>query len=119
MALLRKMRARQAEDKLRAGTAWNDSGYVVVNEAGDPLRPELYSDRFRALCRSAGLPVIHLHSVRHTLAFALHRLGVTPGDAAALLGHTVQVHLATYLPESGASGIKAAAAALGGRRAAA
>ncbi|MBO2989934.1 site-specific integrase [Leucobacter tardus] len=119
VALLKRMRAQQAGDKLRAGSAWIDSGYVVVNEAGDPLRPELYSDRFRSLCRKAKVPVIHLHSVRHTLAFTLHRLGVTPGDAAALLGHTVQVHLSTYLPESGASGIRAAAAALGGRRAAA
>lgn len=32
------------------------------------------------------VPVIHLHSVRQTLAFTLHRLGVTPGDAAALFG---------------------------------
>jgi len=113
IALLRRMRAQQAAERLAAGRAWHDSGYVVVNELGEPLRPELYSDRFRALCRDAGVPVINLHSVRHTLAFMLHRLGVTPGDAAALLGHTVQVHLATYLPESGASGIAAAAAALG------
>lgn len=119
VTLLKSMKAKQAEDRLAAGGAWRDSGYLVVNEIGEPLRPELYSDRFRALCRAAGAPAIHLHSVRHTLAFALHRLGVTPGDAAALLGHTVQVHLSTYLPESGASGIAAAAAALGGRRAAA
>lgn len=119
VTLLRMMKAQQAKDKLAAGTSYVDSGYVVVNEAGEPLRPELYSDRFRALCRKSGVPVIHLHSVRHTLAFILHRLGVTPGDAAALLGHTVQVHLSTYLPESGASGIAAAAAALGGRRVAA
>lgn len=119
VALLRSMKARQAEEKLAAGAAYRDSGYVVVNELGEPLRPELYSDRFRALCKSATVPVIHLHSVRHTLAFMLHRLGVTPGDAAALLGHTVQVHLSTYLPESGASGIAAAAAALGDRRASA
>lgn len=117
--LLRAMQARQAEDKLTAGTAYVDSGYLVVNEAGEPLRPELYSDRFRSLCRKAKVPVIHLHSVRHTLAFMLHRLGITPGDAAALLGHTVQVHLSTYLPESGASGIAAAAAALGSRAVAA
>lgn len=119
VAPLKKMKTRQAEEKLRTGAAYVDSGYVVIDELGRPLRPELYSDRFRSLCRAADVPVIHLHSVRHTLAFALHRLGVTPGDASALLGHTVQVHLSTYLPESGASGIAAAATALGGRRTAA
>ncbi len=42
----------------------------------------------------------------------VHREGVTPADAAALLGHTVEV-LATYLPHSGTSGILSAAQALG------
>ncbi len=72
-----------------------------------------YSDRFRSLCRAAGVPVIRLHSVRHSLAFWLHSLGVTPADASALLGHTAEVHLSTYLPDSGQTGIAAAAAALG------
>lgn len=59
------------------------------------------------------MPAIRLHSVRHSVAFWLHQLGVAPADAAALLGHTVEVHLSTYLPDSGSSGIMAAAAALG------
>jgi integrase len=88
-------------------------GLVVVDELGQPIRPEWYSDRFRALIRQAGLPPITLHAVRHSLAFWLHREGVTPADAAALLGHTVAVHLSTYLPHSGASGIASAARALG------
>lgn len=53
-----------------------------------------------------------MQSVRHSLAFWLHQIGVAPADAAALLGHTVEVHLSTYLPDSGSSGIAAAAAAL-------
>lgn len=90
-----------------------DSGLVVVDALGQPVRPEWYSDRFRALCRVSGVPPITLHSVRHSLAFWLHREGVPPADAAALLGHTVEVHLSTYLPHSGASGIASAAQALG------
>jgi len=88
---------------------------------GQPVRPEAYSDAFRRLCRAADVPVIRLHSVRHSLAFWLHSLGVPPADAAALLGHTVDVHLSVYLPESGSSGIARAASALGmsGQRAAA
>lgn len=110
---LRAMRRRQAEDRLRAGGAYHDSGYVVVDALGRPLRPEVYSDRFRRLCAAAGVPVINLHSVRHSLAFMLHQAGVAPGDCAALLGHTVEVFLSTYLPHSGAAGIQAAARALG------
>lgn len=113
VALLKPIIARQAADKLKVGPAWEASGYVVTDALGHPVRPEAYSDRFRVLCTAAGVPSITLHSVRHSLAFWLHQLGVAPADAAALLGHTVEVHLSTYLPHSGAAGISAAAAALG------
>ena len=105
----------QAADKLAAGSAWESTGYVVVDALGRPVRAEWFSDRFRSLSREAGLPPITLNAVRHSLAFWLHSadVGVTPADAAALLGHTVEVHLSTYLPHSGASGISQAAQALG------
>jgi integrase len=113
VALLRSLKARQAADRLAAGQAYQDSGLVVVDALGVPVRPEWYSDTFRRLCAGADVPVIRLHSVRHSLAFWLHSLGVTPADGAALLGHTVEVHLSTYLPDSGSAGIAVAAAALG------
>ncbi|MBP1325306.1 integrase [Leucobacter exalbidus] len=100
VALLRKMKARQAAEKLAAVSAYEDSGYVVVNEAGKPLRPELYSDRFRSLCRKAGVPVIHLHKIRHSLAALLHERGWSVRRAARLLGHTKQVHITNYLPDA-------------------
>lgn len=112
MNLLRTMRAQQMRDRMAAGGAWEDSGLVVVDALGAPLRPERYSDLFREVCRTAGVPSIRLHSVRHSLAFWLHHVGVAPADAAAFLGHTVEVHLGTYLPDSGAAGITAAAQAL-------
>lgn len=65
------------------------------------------------IAKDAGLPPIRLHSLRHSLAFWMHKIGVTPTDAAALLGHTVRVYLATYLPSSGSAGITVAAEALG------
>ncbi|MDO7881775.1 tyrosine-type recombinase/integrase [Salinibacterium soli] len=113
VALLKRMKAQQAADRLAAGAAWRDCGLVVVDELGDPLAPQVYSDRFRRLCALAGVPVIKLHNVRHSIAFWLHQLEVAPADAAALLGHSVEVHLTTYLPHSGSAGIRAAARALG------
>ncbi|MGP4975967.1 site-specific integrase [Brachybacterium tyrofermentans] len=112
MALLRTMRAQQMRERMVAGGAWHDSGLVVVDELGVPMRPERYSDVFRTLCVSAKVPTIRLHSVRHSLAFWLHHVGVAPANAAAFLGHTVEVHLGTYLPDSGDAGIEAAAQAL-------
>lgn len=90
---------------------------MLTDALGRGVRPEAYSDRFGELCREAGVPVVHLHSVRHTLALTMHRQGVAPADAASLLGHTVAVHLASYVPRT-ERGAQSAATALGGALAA-
>jgi hypothetical protein len=46
------------------------------------------------------------------LATIMHRAGLAPADAAALLGHTVAVHLSAYV-ESDEKGARAAARGLG------
>jgi integrase len=73
VALLRTLKARQAADRLSLGAGYLETGLVLVDELGKPVRPELYSDRFRRLSRQAGLRTIHLHLVRHTLAVAMDR----------------------------------------------
>lgn len=90
-AALRTLRVRQAAERLALGPAYPNTDYVVVDEAGHLPRPEWYSDRFRALCRSAGVPVIRLHATRHTLADALLNAGMPAVDVAAWLGHTTEV----------------------------
>lgn len=77
-ALMRTLRARQASDRLVAGSAHAGTALVVVDALGVPVWPEAYSDRFGVLCRSVGVPVVHLHSVRHTLGLILHRAGEAP-----------------------------------------
>ena len=59
-----------------------ETGLVLVDPLGKPVRPELYSDSFRRLTLAARLGVIHLYLVRFTLAVAMDRAGVTPVDAA-------------------------------------
>jgi integrase len=72
VAALRSLKARQAQERLRAGrgyrTACADCGgeHLVVNEAGEPYLPEWYSDTFNNRFKAAGLPVYRLHDARHT-----------------------------------------------------
>lgn len=110
VALLRSLKARQAADRLAAGAAYDDSGYVLVDALGAPVRPEAYSDRFTELCKVAEVPRIRLHDVRHTLALTMHRAGQAPADAAALLGHTLAMHLEVYVPRTERGAITAASA---------
>jgi integrase len=112
VALLRSLKARQAAGRLVLGAGYQETGLVVVDALGAPIRPEGYSDRFTLLCRRAGVPVVHLHSVRHTLATIMHKAGLAPADAAALLGHTVAIHLASYVTPT-QKGARTAARGLG------
>jgi hypothetical protein len=85
-----------AEDRLRAGAAYEASGLVVEDALGRGVSPDAYSAAFRRLTAEAGLRPIRLHGLRHSLATVLHRRGVPPADVARLLGHTLAVHLSTY-----------------------
>jgi hypothetical protein len=73
---------------------------VLVDALGVPVRPEAYLDHFSVLCRTVEALEERHYSVRHTLALMMHRTGIPPGDASALLGHTVEVHYATYVPRT-------------------
>lgn len=115
VAALRALKARQSSDRMRAGTSYDGgSGLVALDSLGTPMVPRTYSDRFRSLCREYGLPLIRLHSLRHSLAFMLIDNGVSPNDAASFLGHTVEVFISTYLPSSGSAGVAASVTALSG-----
>ena len=79
--------------------AAEDKGGLIVRDSfGREASPATFVARFRAVCAAAGVPVIRPHAIRHTLAMILHRAGMPPRDAAKMLGHSVQTHLAFYLP---------------------
>lgn len=98
VAALRQHRVRQAEERLRAGPAWDDLDLVFANEVGRPLsRANLVGRSFLPLLRRAGLPRIRFHDLRHTAATLLLSRGVHPRISADMLGHaTVAVTLDTY-----------------------
>lgn len=96
LALMKALRTRQRGERLAAGRAYTDSGLVVVDELGAPMRPELYSDRFARLARVADVPVIRLHDARHTAATLMLELGTPVHVVAAWLGHDPAVTHRTY-----------------------
>ncbi len=100
-ALFRALKASQAADRLAAGPGYlNTDDLVVVDQKGTGIHPDAYTARFHAICRTAGVSKIGIHSTRHSPALTLHRGGVAPADAAALLGHTITTHLTYYVPKT-------------------
>jgi integrase len=112
VALLRQWRRRLLEDRMAAGAAYTDTGFVFVDEIGRPYRPDGLSHRFVAVTARSGLTPIRLHDLRHTSATLLLLSGVPVHVVAGRLGHDPAVCLRTYahfLPSSDAE----AAAVLG------
>lgn len=95
-AALRALRARQAAERLAAGPAYVGEGYVVCDDKGRAMRPEAYSDSFRALAARAGVPVIRLHDLRHTSVSLKRSAGWPDHLVAAWHGHDESVMRRTY-----------------------
>jgi integrase len=64
--VLRAHRTAQARERLAAGAAWTDSGYVFTTSRGAPLQPDLLTRAWRAAVEQSRQPVIRLHDGRHT-----------------------------------------------------
>lgn len=96
-ALLRAQRARQAQEKLAAGPAYQDGAYLLSDELGRPYHPDTVGDWFDHACRKVGLPRIRLHDTRHTAASLMLASGTPVKVVSDLLGHaSPTITLATY-----------------------
>ena len=69
---------------------------VVVDAAGEPIRPDRYSDLFEMHAKAADLPPLRLHDLRHTALSLLLAEGVPVQVVAKIAGHDPSVTLRTY-----------------------
>lgn len=96
---LRNHRVRQAEERLKAGPAWDATwDLVFANEVGRPMSPQNLTRRhFHPVLQGAELPKIRLHDLRHTCATLQLREGVPVNVVSEGLGHEdVALTLNTY-----------------------
>jgi len=100
---LRTHRATQLEERLRAGSEWQDHGLVFAQPNGRPVDPRGDYKAWLALLSKAGVRRARLHDARHTAATLLLSQGVPARVAMDILGHSaISLTLGTYshvLPE--------------------
>lgn len=87
---LRAHRARQAEERLRAGALWSEliPGLVFTTETGGPLHGSTVLHQFQRLLTGAGLLRMTVHGLRHGAATLLLAQGVDLKTVSAILGHS-------------------------------
>ena len=88
VAVLRSHRRAQLEERLAWGEAWTDSGYVFVQENGQPLRPDAVTRAFDTHVAASGLPRLRLHDLRHSHATLGLAAGVPAKVMSERLGHS-------------------------------
>ena len=85
--MLREVHTSQAEERLRAGSAWQQTGYVFTTELGTPYEPRNALRALQAAARQVGLPDIGLHTLRHSAAAVMLVNGVPLKVVSEVLGH--------------------------------
>ncbi|RIK08039.1 MAG: site-specific integrase [Acidobacteria bacterium] len=80
-------RARQAEERLAAGTAWHDYGFVFTTSIGTPIEGRNLLRWWKDLLVAAGVTPRRIHAARHTAATLLIEEHAPLEVVAAVLGH--------------------------------
>jgi integrase len=103
VAALRQHRALQLRERLAVGEAWTHTGYVFVDEAGQPYHPHSYLTMFHRACARADVPPIRIHDLRHTMATLALQAGVHPKVVQEQLGHSainVTMDVYSHVPQA-------------------
>ncbi len=96
IASLQNHAKRQGEEIKRAGSQWQETGYIFTQTNGEPLYPTTPYAVFRKMIRELGLRPEPFHALRHTHATELLRMGWEPYKVASRLGDEVATVLNTY-----------------------
>jgi integrase len=92
---LRGHRVGQLEERLAAGAAWQDTGFVFTTRIGTPVDPANLLDDFKRILKKSELPDVRFHDLRHSAASLLLALNVHPRVVMELLGQ-ISLTMDTY-----------------------
>jgi len=84
---LRAFKTRQAAERLAAGPTYTDTGYVLVDEIGEPWRTDWLRRAAYALMKSTGIRKVRLYDARHACLTFLATSGVPDVVVSAWAGH--------------------------------
>lgn len=86
--VLKKHRINQTKNRWKFKEDYAPLDLIIAEEDGSPMRPQRFSDRFRALIGKAGVTKVRLHDLRHSHASHALRAKVHPKVVSERLGHS-------------------------------
>jgi integrase len=94
---LRKHRVRQMQERLLAGSRWEETGLVFTTTIGTPIDPRNVTRHFKNVLKKGALSEKRFHDLRHTCASLLLVQGVHPRVVMEVLGHSqISMTMDTY-----------------------
>lgn len=87
VAALKRQKAKQSADRLKAGKLWQDEGFVFTDEIGHHVSPHSVYHHYKRLVASIGFPEARFHDLRHSYAVAAIRSGDDIKTVQGNLGH--------------------------------
>ena len=88
LKILKKHRTDQIEERMKAGSAWQEQNYIFTQTTGEPLDPSTPYQLFKKVAKKIGLRSESLHSIRHLHATELLNSGVSVHLVKDRLGHS-------------------------------
>ena len=88
MELMKHHRATQAEQRLKAGRLWEDSGLVFTDELGHHLTHAAVYQAYKKVVSSIGRSDARFHDLRHSYAVAAIRAGDDIKTVQGNMGHS-------------------------------
>lgn len=88
VAALQQHRKRQLEERLAVGSQWQALDFVFCTAIGKPLNPGYLKQAMDRLLKTAGLPSVRVHDLRHTAATLMLERNVSIKAVQNALGHS-------------------------------
>jgi integrase len=88
VAMLKRHKATQAAERLKAGDQWQHSGLVFCTELGGPVDPRNLLRAVESAAKRAGAAGVGVHTLRHSAAVRWLESGTHIKAVADLLGHS-------------------------------
>ena len=94
---LKAHKTRQIEERLVAGSIWQETGFVFTTSIGTPMEGPNVSRQFHRTLKKACMPKQRFHELRHTAASLMLAQGIHPRVVMETLGHSqISLTMNTY-----------------------